>query len=59
MDRILMLMGNVFGPAGCLPLPRGYIHVYFNNIEKSSPLKSLGRTSSGASLEKEKESLYR
>ena len=58
MDRILMLMGNVFGPAGCLPLPRGYIHVYFNNIETSS-LKSLGRTSSGSSLEKEKKSLYK
>ena len=31
-------------PGGCLPLPRGYIQVYFHNIETSSPLKPLGQS---------------
>ena len=45
MDRRLMLMEN-FSPwgGGCLPLPRGYIHVYFHNNETSSSLKPLGQS---------------
>ena len=43
MDRRLMLMEN-FSPWGGLPLPRGYIHVYFHNNETSSPLKPLGQS---------------
>ena len=27
---------NILGPGGCLPLPRGYIHVYDYNIKTSS-----------------------
>ena len=34
---------NILGPGGCLPLPRGYIHVYDHNIETSS-LKRLGQS---------------
>ena len=30
-------------PEGCLPLPRGYIHVYDHNIQ-TSPLKPLGQS---------------
>ena len=33
---------NILGPGGCLPLPRGYIHVYDHNIQ--TPLKSLGHS---------------
>ena len=34
---------NILGPGGCLPLPRGYIHVYDHNIQTSS-LKPLGQS---------------
>ena len=34
---------NILGPEGCLPLPRGYIHVYDHNIQTSS-LKPLGQS---------------
>ena len=40
MDRIFMFLS----PGGCLPLPRGYIHVYDHNIQTSSPLKPLGQS---------------
>ena len=43
MDRRLMLIEN-FSFGVCLPLPRGYIHVYFHNNEISSPLKPLGQS---------------
>ena len=36
---------NIFGPDGCLALPRGYIHVYDHNIQTSS-LKPLGQSKS-------------
>ena len=37
---------NILGPEGCLPLPRGYIHVhvYDHNIQTSSSLKPLGQS---------------
>ena len=35
---------NIFAPGGCLPLPRGYIHVYDQNIQTSSFWKRLGQT---------------
>ena len=34
---------NNLSKDGCLPLPRGYIHVYDHNIQTSSPLKPLGQ----------------
>ena len=36
--------GKFWPLGGCLPLPRGYIHVYFHNNETSSPLKPLGQS---------------
>ena len=36
--------GTILIPGGCLPLPWGYIHVYFHKIEASSPLKLLGQS---------------
>ena len=44
MDRRLMLMEN-FSPWGCLPLPRGNIHVFDHNIqmffsETARPIKA-------------------
>ena len=44
MDRRLMLMENFSPLGGCLPLPWGYIHVYFHNNETSFPLKPLGQS---------------
>ena len=41
MDRRFMFMKIFWALGGCLPLPRGYIHVYDHNIETSS-LKPLG-----------------
>ena len=35
---------NILGSEGCLPLPRGYIHVYDHNIQTSSSLKSHGQS---------------
>ena len=35
---------NIFGPEGCLPLPRGFIHVYDHNVLTSSSLKPLGQS---------------
>ena len=35
---------NILGPGVCLPLPRGYIHVYDQNIQTSSSLKPLGQS---------------
>ena len=35
---------KILSPGGCLPLPRGYIHVYDHNIQTSSPLKLLGQS---------------
>ena len=32
MDRKFMFMKTKLTPGGCLPLPRGYIHVYDHNI---------------------------
>ena len=63
MDRRFMLMENFSPWGGCLPLPRGYIHVYDHNIQTSSSLKPLGQnqsqTSCGASLGRGNESLYK
>ena len=42
MDRKFMFMKTKFTPGVCLPLPRGYIHVYDHNIQTSS-LKPLGQ----------------
>ena len=47
MDRKFMFMinyENILGPGGCLPLPRGYIHVYDHDIQASSSLKPLGQS---------------
>ena len=33
MDRRFMFMRKILTPGGCLPLPRGNIHVYDHNIE--------------------------
>ena len=41
MDRRFMFMKIFLGTEGCLPLPRGNIHVYDHNIETFS-LKLLG-----------------
>ena len=35
---------NMLGPGSCLPMPRGYIHVYDHNIQKSSSLKPHGQS---------------
>ena len=35
---------NILGPGGCLPLPRGYLHVYDQNIQPSSFWKPLGQS---------------
>ena len=42
MDRIFMFMKKC--PRGCLPLPRGYIHVYGHNIQTYSSLIPLGQS---------------
>ena len=44
MDRKFMFMKIFWGPGGCLPLPRGYIHAYDHNIQTSSSLKPLGQS---------------
>ena len=36
-----MLMENILGPGGCLPLPQGYMHVHDHNIETSSLKKPI------------------
>ena len=43
MDRIFYVYENILSPGGCLPLPRGYIHVYDHIIQTSS-LKRLGQS---------------
>ena len=43
MDRRFMFMKKI-APGGCLPLSRGYIHVYDHNIQTSSSLKPLGQS---------------
>ena len=43
IDRRFMFMKKK-SLGGCLPLPRGYIHVYDHNIQTSSSLKSLGQS---------------
>ena len=42
MDRRCMFMKKI-DPGGCLPLSRGYIHVYDHKIQTSS-LKALGQS---------------
>ena len=42
MDKRFMFMKNILGPGGCLPRPRGCIHVYDQNIQQS--LKLLGQS---------------
>ena len=37
-------MKKTLTPGGCLPLPRGYIHVYYHHFQISSRLKSLGQS---------------
>ena len=41
MDRRFMFLEKFWPQVGCLPLPEGYIHVYFHNIQNSSSLKQL------------------
>ena len=57
-----MVNGKFKPLGGCLPLPQGYIHVYFHNNETSSPLKRLANQSQtlcGASLGRGNVSLYK
>ena len=42
MDTRFMVLKMSSG--GCLPLSRGYIHVYDHNIQNSSSLKPLGQS---------------
>ena len=42
MDRRFMFMEKMT-PGVCLPLPRGYIHVYDHNIQTSTALKPLSQ----------------
>ena len=42
MDRRIVFEKKSSG--GCLPLPRGYIHVYDHNIQISSSLILLGQS---------------
>ena len=44
IDRKIYVYENILGPVGCLPLPRGCIHVYDHNIQTSSSLKPLGQS---------------
>ena len=44
MDRRFIFFENLLGPEGCLSLPRGYIHVYDNNIQTFSSLKPLSQS---------------
>ena len=57
MDRKFMFMEKNLTPGGCLPLPRGYIHVYDHNIQTSTSNKS--QTLSGALLGRGNENLYK
>ena len=48
MDRRFMFMRKILIPGGCLPLRRGYIHVYDHNIQTSTSNglgSSVGRVS--------------
>ena len=40
MDSSIQVYDNILGPEDCLPLPRGYIHVYDQNIQTSSEIKA-------------------
>ena len=44
MGRIFTFMKKEMFVGGCLPLSRGYIHVYDHNIQRSSSLKLLGQS---------------
>ena len=44
MDRRSMLMKTKMSSGGCLPLLRGYIHAYDQNIQTSSSMKPLGQS---------------
>ena len=35
---------TILSPGVCLPQPRGYIHVYFHNIQTSSAMKVFGQS---------------
>ena len=37
-------MKNLIQGGGCLPLPRGYIHVHNHYFQTSSPLKPFGQS---------------
>ena len=41
---MINVYGKMLTPWGCLPLPLGYIHVYFHKNETSSHLNSLGQS---------------
>ena len=57
IDRRFMVMKNM-SLGDCLPLSRGYIHVYDHNIQTSSwPIKA--KNLSGASLGKGNKSEYK
>ena len=54
-------MLNIIYPVGCLPVHRGYIHVYDHRFQSSSYLKPLGQSKPNFMwrlLVKGKESLY-
>ena len=44
MNRSIYAHDNILGPGSCLALPRGYIHLYDQNIQTSSSLKPLGQS---------------
>ena len=43
MGRIFKFMRKILTTERCLSLPRGYIHVYDNNIQTNTSLKLLGQ----------------
>ena len=44
MDLRLMILKKIWTPGVCLPPPRGNIHVYYSDIQRSSSLKLLGQS---------------
>ena len=62
MDTRFMFMKIFWAQGGCLPLSRGYINVYDQNIQISSSLKPLGQSKPNfmwSSLRKGNEILYK
>ena len=44
MARRFMVLKKKMSSGGCVPLSRGYIHVYDHNIQTSSSLNLLGQS---------------